>query len=287
MARQKKSGQQKEKKTPVRLSPIPRKHGGKVTEPWETMVRLIDEMAASDPHRFGHLQKCKIRLYWVKDWKADADGIAVGAQVCKANELDRLLVEDSKGEAPDIFVKLPREQWQHLDQTERHHRLYHEQCHIPPSLDGNGNQKRDTKDRLLWRLGRHPIAAFPEEISRFGVDRVVGHNAAIVQSAESAARPMFKVFDAAEQKAKGKITEKKDAWRRWGIAKLELDLAVEDYVVKAGLDTIGALSDFMAKHGDFWDKDLRVGGESKPRNLRAKVDAAYARFWQQHPEFCT
>ncbi len=286
MAQRKNSGEKKAKKTPVRLSPIPRKHGGRVTEPWETLERLVAEMAAADERRFGHLQNCKIRLYWVKDWKADADGIAVGSQVRKANELDRLLVEDGKGETPDIFVKLPRDQWQYLDQTERDHRLYHELCHIRPVVDSNGQQKRDTKDRLLWRLGRHPIAAFPEEIARFGVERVLGHNAAIVRAAETAARPMMKAFDAAEEKARANGDGQKDAWRRWGIARLGLDPVVEGYVAKAGFATIGALSAFMATHGDFWDRDVKVGGESRPRNLRAKVEAAYGQFWQTHPEFC-
>ena len=286
MVRQASSGEQQERKTPVRLSPIPRKHGGKVSEPWETLERLIDEMAAVDQQRFGHLQNCKFRLYWVRDWKADPDGIAVGARVCKASELDRLLAEDGNGEAPDIFVKLPRDQWSYLDQTEREHRLYHELCHIRPVLDGNGHQKRDTKDRLLWRLGRHPISAFPEEIARFGVERVIGHNAAIMRSAEIAARPMMRAFDAAEQQAQARGDDPKDAWRRWGLDRLELDPVVEEYVAQAGFATIGALSDFMDKHGDFWGRYLKVGGQTRPRNLRARVAAAYRQFWQAHPEFC-
>lgn len=280
MARKRSSGEKKEKRTPVRLSPIPRKHAGKITEPWATLERIVTEMAESNPVRFGHLEDCKVRLLWTKDWKADADGIVVGAQVCKANEVDRILVEESNGESPDIFIKLPKDQWPHLDATEKDHRLYHELCHIRPARDSNGEQKRDTKERLLWRLGRHPIACFPEEIDRFGVERVIGHNAAIQAAAETAVRPMTKLFDAAEEKA----SDKGD-WRRKSITALEMPPNVEIYVSNAGIKTVGALSDHMARHGDFWDKELKVGGERKPPNFRIKIEEAFADFWAEHPEY--
>lgn len=282
MGRKKGSGEKKEKRSPVKLSAIPRKHAGKITEPWTILERLIGEMANANPMRFAHLENCKLKLWWTKDWKADPDGIVVGAQVGKASEVDRILVEESNGESPDIFIKLPKDQWPHLDDTEKEHRLFHELCHVRPALDGNGNQKRDTKERLLWRLGRHPIACFPEEIERFGTDRVIGHNSAIAASVETAARPMLAAFDAAEAKAKGG----KEAWRSFPLSQLGLPPAVENYVDGAGMKTIGSLSSFQEKHGDFWDKDLTVGGERKPAGFRGKVDSAFADFWAEHPEFC-
>jgi hypothetical protein len=37
---------------------------------------------------------------------------------------------------------------------------------------------------------------------------------------------------------------------------------------------------------DWWDKDISVGGERKPAKLRETVEAAYNRFFQEHPEYC-
>ena len=64
MGRKKGSGEKKEKRSPVKLAAIPRKHAGKVTEPWTILERLIGEMAESNPVRFGHLESCKLKLWW-------------------------------------------------------------------------------------------------------------------------------------------------------------------------------------------------------------------------------
>lgn len=173
----KKSGAKEEKKTPVKVRPIPRKHAGKVTEPYAIMEKMIVEKPC-----FEHLKVAKIKLWWQKDWKADVDGIATGAQ------------------AVDLFIKLPEQQWPTLDDVEKRHRIFHELCHFRQAKNSEGHQKRDAKDRLLWRLRRHPITAFPEEIEEFGIERVIGHNAAVMDSLRHADRPMEKLFDAAEEK---------------------------------------------------------------------------------------
>lgn len=273
----------KEKKSPMKLSAIPRTHQGKTTEPWLLLDRLVKEMSESEPKRFGHLVHCRIKLWWTRDWKADADGVIVGAQVCKATELMRLLVEESDGkDSPDIFILLPREQWKHLDDTEKEHRVFHELCHIRPSLDTTGQQKRDAKDHLLWRIGRHPIACFPEELKRFGQVRVLGHNDAIAAVAEVAVRPLLKAFDAAE----AADAKKPDGWMRLGIQRLELPPAVEQYLVDAGHKTIGSLHRWMAEKAQFWDGDMKVGGTRKPPRFRERVEDAFRDFWAEHPEFC-
>jgi hypothetical protein len=281
MGRRKKNGEKKEKRSPVKLAAIPRKHAGKVTEPWAILESLIVSMTKANPVRFGHLENCRLKLWWTKDWKADPDGIVVGAQVCKANEVDRILVEENNGESPDIFIKLPQTQWPHLDDTEKEHRLFHELCHVRPALDANGNQKRDTKERLLWRLGRHPITCFPKEIDRFGAERVIGHNALIAASVEVAARPLLKKFDEAE----ATDAAKPDGWKRLAISRLDLPPPVEQYIMDAGIKTIGQLSKHQADHGEFWDKDITVGGTRKPANFRAKIEDAFAEFWATHPEY--
>lgn len=282
MGRKKSSSEKKQKKTPVKLSPIPRKHSGKITEPWVILDRLVGEMSKANEPRFGHLSKCRLKLWWTRDWKADPDGVVVGAQVCKAGELDRLLVEENNGESPDVFIKLPRDQWPHLDDMEKEHRLFHELCHIRPALDANGKQKCDSKDRLLWRLGRHPIACFPEEIERFGVERVIGHNAAIQSATEVAARPLLKQFDEAEEKA---CKTAKNSWTGWSLSKLELPQNIEDFIVGAGIRTLGDFVDHQKHHGDFWDKDIQgPKGLRKPPKFRERIENAFQEFWAEHPE---
>jgi hypothetical protein len=288
-----------EKKIQTKLAPI-----SPNTEPWKVLKATIKEMVAEDEVRFGHLQNCKLRLFWAKDWKADADQIVVGAQVCKANEIDRLLVEggEGKGESPDIFIKLPKTQWPKLDQDEKTHRLYHELCHIRPALDTAGNQKRDSLDRPLWRLGRHPITAFHEEVERFGVDRVLGHNGTILKSIETADRPLLAAMekanaaeDAADESAAAagsmpaskstNIDTDADGWKRLAITELQLPPAVETFVISAGYRRIGKFSEYMAEKADFWDRDLKVGDQRKPPNFRAKIEEAFLTFWKDHPEY--
>lgn len=293
MGRKKSLGEKLEKKTPTKLAPI-----SPNTEPWKVLKATIKEMVAEDETRFGHLQNCKLRLFWAKDWKADADGIVIGAQVCKANEIDRLLVEggEGKGESPDIFIKLPKVQWPKLDQDEKTHRLYHELCHIRPALDTAGNQKRDSLDRPLWRLGRHPITAFHEEIKRFGVDRVLGHNGRIVELIATIDRPLLAAMekanaaeDAADESAAAAgsktVATDADGWKRMAITELQLPPAVESYVIAAGYRRIGKFSEYMADKADFWDRDLKVGGQRKPPRFREAIEEAFLGFWRDHPEY--
>jgi len=265
-----------EKRTPVKMRPIVRKHQGKVTEPWKILERLIAEVP-----EFEHLKAANVKLYWSKDWKADVDGIATGAQVCKASEIDRLLVEEGGGDTPDVFIKLPEKQWPALDDTEKDHRLFHELCHVKPAKDANGDQKRDSKGRWLWRLARHPITAFHEEIKRYGVDRVLGHNAEVVKAIEEAERPLLAAAEKAEAEKTAMVQTSAD-WRKLPITKT-LTLT-ESIVAKCGAKdilTLGDFQQFQAKHGEFWAKELGLKG-----NQKEAVTAAFDRFWAEHPEFC-
>jgi hypothetical protein len=264
MGRKKSTGEKPEKKTATKVRPIPRKHAGKVTEPWSIMERLIAECEF-----FAPLKDAKIKLWWQKDWKADVDGIATGAQVCKASEIDRNLVEESgSGETVDVFIKLPEAQWPGLDDIEKEHRLFHQLCHVKPAKDSNGKQKRDTKDRLLWRLGRHPIAAFHEEVARYGVDKIIGHNGAVLAAIAHTNRPMEALFDAAEKTdGNGESSAPSKAWRRWNLQQLTncgFPDGKRKLLEEAGIDTMGKLIDKMNRQGseDFWWKDVKGFGES-------------------------
>lgn len=263
------NGVMEEKKSPIKIKPIPRKHAGKITAPWALMERLISEVPA-----FAHLKVAKIKLWWQKDWKADIDGIAIGAQVCKASEVDRNLAEESNGETVDLFIKLPEAVWPTLDETEKEHRMFHELCHIMAAKNANGDQKRDSKDRLLWRLRKHPITAFHEEIDRFGMDRVIGHNEAILESVETADRPMEKLFDEAEKKATGKhgkSTKNSDeSWRQNSLAAAGFTEKQIDAMEAASIHTLGELQDAMTRHGEWWAKNTGVSGR-----LRQKIEDVF------------
>ncbi|MFH0982812.1 MAG: putative metallopeptidase [Planctomycetota bacterium] len=184
--RAKRQGQQEEKRTKIKVRPIPRKSGGKVTEPWAILEALLKD----DPS-FNQIRNCRVRLWWQKDWKVDPDGITTGAMVCKASEIDRNLVEETGGETPDVFIKLPEKQWPMLDEREKEHRIFHELCHVHPAKDANGEQKRDEKNRWLWRLGRHPVTAFHEELAKYGAEMVIGHNQAVLDAMRRADAPLY------------------------------------------------------------------------------------------------
>lgn len=267
MGRKKSSGEKQEKKTAVKLRAIPRKHAGKITEPWAIMERLVAECEF-----FAHLKIAKIKLWWQKDWKVDVDGIATGAQCSKANERDRILAEEATGETVDLFINLPETQWVTLDDREKERRIFHELCHFKPANDANGRQKQDSKDRLLWRMGRHPITAFPEEIDRFGVDDVLGANAKIVEAIRHAERPMEKLFEEAEKSASGKKPGTPDnaEWRKCRVAVAGFTEKQVDALEAAGLLTLGELQDAMNRHGEWWAKTTGVSGR-----MRQKIEDAF------------
>ena len=267
MARRKKEKSLlKEKKTPTKVRPIPRKHSGKVTEPWAIMEKLIAEV-----EQFAPLKVAKIKLWWQKDWKADVDGIAVGAQVCKASEIDRNLAEESSGETVDLFIKLPETQWPALDDVEKEHRLFHELCHIKQAKNSNGEQKRDEKDRLLWRLAKHPITAFFEELERYGYEAVIEHNQKILESISHAERPMEKIFDEAESgpaetdQPTSEASANPDAWKRYKISRLKdwLTEKAWDALEGSSVQTLGDLQDRMTNAGEFWHSNIGVHGRFK------------------------
>ena len=187
--------EKKEKRTPIKVRPILRKSGGKICEPWAILERLLEE------NIFQPIRNCRVRLFWQKDWKVDPDGIANGAMVCKASEIDRNLVEEASGECIDVIVKLPEKQWPKLSDKEKERRLFHELCHVHPAKDSNGEQKQDEKGRPLWRLGRHPVATFHEELARYGAEMVIGSNQAVLDAMRAADEPLLAEAEKAAKKS--------------------------------------------------------------------------------------
>ena len=194
MVRRKGTAEQKDKRTPIKVRPILRKSGGKVTEPWSIMEKLLAECTT-----FSQIRNCRVKMFWQKDWKVDLDGIATGAMICKASEIDRNLVEEASGECIDVIMKLPEKQWPQLSDKEKERRIFHELCHVHPAKDAKGEQKQDDKGRPLWRLGRHPVATFHEELARYGEKMVIGSNQAVLDAMRAADEPLLAE---AEKKAK-------------------------------------------------------------------------------------
>ena len=268
----------KDKRTPIKIRPIQRKASGKITEPWAILERLLAEVSTFSP-----IRNCRVRLYWQKDWKQDVDGIAVGAMACKASELDRNLVEESGGETPDIFIKLPEKQWPQLDDKEKERRIFHELLHIHPAKDSNGGQKSDSKDRPLWRLGRHPIATFHEEIARYGAEMVIGSNQRVLDAMRASDQPLLahaeKEAAAADGEAKTPVKPPLAAgdWEGIDVAEVpDMPAAALRAFNTKEIVTLKDLTDWQAKKGDFWAKDLPGVGSACEEKIAAAMEAFWA-----------
>ena len=201
MARRKKSsGPVEPKRSPIKVYPIPRisRDTKKPTEPWVILDKLLEKST------FRPIRMCSIKLWWQKDWKVDADGIATGATVCKASEIDRNLVEEHapKGVSLDINIRIAEKAWQHYSDKKKEQLIFHELCHVHPAKNAKGEQKYDMKNRPLWRIGRHPISTFPEELAEYGEEAVIGNNQAVLDAMHKASEPLLA---AAETTKKGEV----------------------------------------------------------------------------------
>lgn len=260
----------KEKRVPIKLRPVARKHAGKITEPYRIMERLLDECDEFEP-----IKSAKIRLYWRKDWQADVDGVIVGAACAKASDRERLLAEEH-GESVDLVILLPEKAWPTLDDTEKEHRLYHELCHFAPALDSNGDQKKDEKDRPQWRLKRHPIVAFGSEVKRYGVDRVLGHNEIMLDAAEASDMPLFNAANGGSSPTGG------SSWRSLPIEdRLDLPAGTLRALHRMGIETLGELTDTINVSPQSW----HVGVPGVGAAAAQKVSDAYAAFWAANPQY--
>lgn len=244
------------KPAPVKLRPIQRKNAGRVTEPYSILEKLLSEC-----DNFAPIQHAKILLLWkIDDWPGDKDGVVVGAQCAKASERERLQAEESGGSL-DLIIMLPEVSWPNLVDAEKEQRIFHELCHFAPVLDADGKQKKDEKDRWCWRMKRHPIVGFHEEVGRYGADAVLGHNARMIESIDVGDRPLLAQADAVESARKnGQDLDGKSA-NRLPVAKLfEYGCSVKgvEALEKSKAETVGDVRKEMRAVPDFWHKNLNV-----------------------------
>ena len=287
----------KEKKTPCKIRPIERKHAGKATEPWTVMERLIEEVS-----HFADLKVAKWALLWRKDWKPDIDGVTTLAMIRRASEFDRTLLGQTLADGLDLVLLLAESAWQGMTAEDRERMIFHVLCHPKAARDSNGNQKMDTRDRLQWRLRKHPIVAFHEEIDAYGIDSILKAGERAATAARHAERPMEKTFDAAEavEEAVTKVAEGNaeevagtddnpqivdpNAWKRMSVKVLKLKPVLQMKLVDAGLKTLERLSAHIASRGDEWDRAPGILGVGEAGAEQIRV--AYVIFWAAHPEFC-
>lgn len=239
MGRQK-SKSVEEKRKAVKVQPIERKHSGKVTEPYRIMEELI-------PQCHPELAAAKILLLWRKGWRPDVDGVLVLAGIKKATDLDHAIAA-MVGDGYDFTMQLNQEAWAGLSDARKTQVIDHELCHAAPDLDRDGQQKLDAKERLCWRLKKHPIQEFPEIIDRYGVEECLGLNATALQAVEDADRPLLK---AAEQAAGGFRMMRVEA-----LAEVNPKITPTQLnkLLAAGYDTLGELADLMEREATWWHR---------------------------------
>lgn len=110
------------------------------------------------------LAEARIVLVWRTEWKPDQDGrLKIGE--CKiVPELEREL------HGYDVEVLLNKEVFTNADLT-RQHKLAvmdHELSHVTPAIDNNGDEKRDEKNRIVYRKRAHEVEEFLPVLNRHG-----------------------------------------------------------------------------------------------------------------------
>ena len=260
--------EERRKKTTLRK--VNRKHAGKIVQPYAIMERLIAEVEQLEP-----LKKAKIIIVWKSGWMSTKDEILKHAQIRKLSELER----EIWGDEYDLCMLLHRELWQsnRFTEEEREMDIFHELLHPVPEVDDKtGEQKKDDRDRLVWRLRNHPIQRFPEEIDRYGIDKVLrldetareavdeesSREEAIAEE-NDAKRPLLAKAEKGEADA-GKPEPPTGEWRKTRIDKSGLFTEKQaDALEAAGLRTLGGLQEAMVNEPEWWAKNLKVNGRYK------------------------
>jgi hypothetical protein len=260
--------EERRKKTTLRK--VNRKHAGKIVQPYAIMERLIAEVEQLEP-----LKKAKIIIVWKSGWMPTKDEILKHAQIRKLSELER----EIWGDEYDLCMLLHRELWQsnRFTEEEREMDIFHELLHPVPEVDDKtGEQKKDDRDRLVWRLRNHPIQRFPEEIDRYGIDKVLqldetareavdeeDSRADAIAEENDAARPLLKEAEKGEAKVE-KTEPPTGEWRKTRIDKSGLFTEKQaDALEAAGLRTLGGLQEAMVNEPEWWAKNLKVNGRYK------------------------
>ena len=262
--------EERRKKTTLRK--IDRKHAGKIVQPYAIMERLI-----ADVEQFAPLKKAKIIIVWKAGWKPTKDDILRHAQIRKLTELER----EIWGDEYDLCMLLHRELWRsgRFTEEEREMDIFHELLHPVAEIDDKtGDQKKDDRGRLCWRLRNHPIQRFPAEIDRYGLEKVLN----LDEDAKSAVDDELSQADAKAEENDSKRpllqeAEKSGAvattggkktkdWQKTAITAMGFRSTDGGKLNAADITTAGELQDAMKRHGLQWHRDIHgIGDAAKDR----------------------
>jgi len=247
-----------ERRKKATLRKIERKHAGRITQPYKILEGLIET-------HHERLKEARFILLWKSGWKTDKDGILIRAKIRKISEAEREVWGDF-----DYMILLHRELWgcKGFSEANRRHDMDHELCHAAPEIDDStGEQLRDERDRLCWRLVKHPIQTFPELIERHGLQTCTGVNAEAQAALEADGIEAQREIEADENDAQrpmlrasnGRATADQP-WLAEPIAALELRPNHLDALEAADIRTVGELQARITRHGQFWAKDCGING---------------------------
>lgn len=256
--------EERRKKTTLRK--VKREHSGKITQPYAIMERLIKEVGDFFP-----LRNAKIVICWKSGWKPTKDDILKHAQIRKLSELER----EIWGDEYDLCLLLHRELWQSskFSEAQREMDIFHELCHPVAEIDDKtGDQKLDDRDRLCWRMRNHPIQRFPEEIDRYGLEKVLDLDETAKSAAEDEisqesvkktendeGRPLLQE----SEKVSAKQLESMDIETLQKFSPKISNRQIKS-LSNAGYDTVGKLVAHMRANGEWWHRDaIGIGKNSK------------------------
>ena len=158
MARQRKTAR-KERKRGVKVQVVPRPPKSKKIDPLDPYA-ILDALVR-DHHT--DLAQARIAVAWQLDVKADRDGHLLLGRCRKATDLDREFREF------DLVILLNAQAWKMLEPKQRLAEVDHELTHATVSLDKNGQDVVDERDRKCYRIKRHDIEEFTSIVKRHGL----------------------------------------------------------------------------------------------------------------------
>jgi hypothetical protein len=270
--------EERRKKTTLRK--IDRKNAGKIVQPYTIMERLI-----ADVEQFAPLKNAKIIIGWKSGWKPTKDDILRHAQIRKLSELER----EIWGDEYDLCMLLHKELWhsKRFSDEEREMDIFHELLHPVAEMDDKtGDQKKDDRGRLCWRLRNHPIQRFSEEIDRYGLEKVLHLDEDAMEAVEDetsqasaratendAKRPLIQEAEKAGSKAEPGVD-----WRKTPIDQIGLKGTDAQKLLGANINTAGELQDRHNANGSWWNRGAKGIGEA----AKERIEDVFNRFVIEH-----
>lgn len=148
---------------------VPTGEGG-IPHPGEVAAKLLK----LPEHQ--HITEAEARIEWLMRGHAEVRaGRAILGTVYKPEVNGRLrdvfdwLIAEKFGEVPDFLIVLDGEFWKDATDHEREILVYHELCHITPSIDAMGATRFSKETGLMvLTLRSHDVEEFADVVRRYG-----------------------------------------------------------------------------------------------------------------------